>query len=54
MLVAGYSGIFIHMGKAPFENWSDGCIVIEEAKMIDIYNAITPKDGKNVTVTISG
>lgn len=52
--VTGYSGIFIHMGKKPYENWSDGCIVIEESKIIEIYNAITPKNAKNVTVEITG
>lgn len=52
--VAGYSGIFIHMGKPPYEKWSDGCVVIEESKIIEIYDAINPKDGKNVTVTITG
>ncbi|GAC21800.1 hypothetical protein GARC_4863 [Paraglaciecola arctica BSs20135] len=52
--VAGFSEIFIHMGKAPFEKWSDGCVVIEEDKLIEIYNAITPKNGHNVTVVING
>lgn len=52
--VPGFSGIFIHMGKPPFEKWSDGCIVIEESKIIEIHNAISPKDGHNVTVTITG
>jgi len=52
--VPGFSGIFIHMGKPPYENWSDGCVVIEEGKIIEIYNAISPKDGKNVTVQITG
>ncbi|TQV76403.1 murein L,D-transpeptidase [Aliikangiella marina] len=52
--VPGFSGIFIHMGKVPYQKWSDGCIVIDEAKMIEIYNLITPKDGRNVTVTVTG
>lgn len=52
--VKGFSGIFIHMGKPPYEIWSDGCVVIEESKIIEIYSAIVPKDGKNVTVTITG
>ena len=52
--VAGFIGIFIHMGKPPYENWSDGCVVIDEDKIIEIYNDIKPKDGKNVTVVISG
>lgn len=52
--VAGFSGIFIHMGKVPYQKWSDGCIVIDESKMIEIYNLITPKNGHNVTVTVTG
>ena len=52
--VPGFSGIFIHMGKPPYTNWSDGCIIIDEAKMIEIYNSITPKDGHNVIVQIIG
>jgi hypothetical protein len=52
--VPGFSGIFIHMGKAPFEKWSDGCIVIEENKIIEIYNTINPKDAHNVSVSILG
>jgi len=52
--VVGFSGIFIHMGKPPYAQWSDGCIVIEESKIVDIYKAITPKNGHNVTVVISG
>lgn len=42
------------MGKPPYEKWSDGCIVIEESKIIEIYNAITPKNGHNVTAVING
>lgn len=52
--IPGFSGIFIHMGKPPYENWSDGCLVVEESKVIEIFNAINPKDGKNVVVEISG
>lgn len=52
--VKGFSGIFIHMGKPPYEKWSDGCIVIDENKIIEIYNSINPKDAHNVEVTISG
>lgn len=52
--VTGYSEIFIHMGKPPYEKWSDGCIVIEEPEMIKIYKAITPKNAHNVKVVISG
>lgn len=52
--VKGFTEIFIHMGKAPYEKWSDGCLVIEESKIIEIYNAITPKNGRNVKVIIIG
>jgi hypothetical protein len=49
--VAGFKGIFIHMGTGP--NWSDGCVVIKEPEIKKIYNDIAPKNGKNVTVVIS-
>ena len=49
--VPGHSQIFIHMGTSAA--WSDGCIVIDETEMLRIYNAITPKNGHNVTVEIS-
>jgi hypothetical protein len=52
--VKGYTGIFIHMGKPPYKNWSDVCIVIDESKIIKIYKAISPKNGRNVKVVISG
>ena len=52
--VRGFSGIFLNMGKPPCAGWSDGCVVIEEGKMIEIYNVITPKDGRNVKVVITG
>lgn len=42
------------MGKPPCAGWSDGCVVIEEGKMIEIYNVITPRDGRNVKVVITG
>lgn len=48
--VVGYSGIFIHMGTG--SSWSDGCIVIEEANMLTIYNQIIQKNGLNITVSI--
>ena len=51
--VKGFSGIFIHMGKPPYEKWSEGCIVIEESQIIDIYQSISPKDGHNVKVVIT-
>ncbi len=50
--VTGFTGIFIHMGKPPYTNWSDGCVVIDENKIIEIYNTITPKDRYNVKVII--
>ena len=52
--VKGFTEIFIHMGKVPHEIWSDGCIVVDESKIIEIYNAITPKNGHNVKVVITG
>lgn len=48
--VAGHTQIFIHMGTGPI--WSDGCIVIEEKYLLQIYNDINPKNGKNVTINI--
>lgn len=48
--VSGFSGIFIHMGYS--SSWSDGCIVIPEDKMIQIYNDIEPKNAHNVTVVV--
>lgn len=50
--VVGFTEIFVHMGKPPYPKWSDGCVVIDENIMIEIYNAITPKNGHNVTITI--
>ncbi len=52
--VIGFSEIFIHMGKPPYERWSEGCIVIDENKILEIYNAISPKNGHNVTVVVNG
>jgi len=43
-------GIFIHMGNSPA--WSEGCIVIKEPELLNIWNAITPKNSKNVTITV--
>jgi len=45
------NGIFIHKGTSAA--WSDGCIVIEEAEVIKIWKAISPKEQPNVTVIIS-
>lgn len=42
--------IFIHKGTNA--SWSDGCIVAAEEKVWQIWNAITPKDGRNVTVIV--
>ena len=49
--VKGWSGIFIHPGTS--SKASDGCIAIKPAEMDKLYNAIDPKDGKNVTVKIT-
>ncbi len=46
----GFVGIFIHMGTGP--TWSDGCIVIPESKLLEIYNNIKPKNAGNVTVIV--
>ena len=48
--VPGFTGIFVHMGNSAA--WSDGCIVIEEQLIKQIYNDIVPKNGRNVTVTV--
>ena len=50
--VPGYTGIFIHKGTS--SAWSRGCIVIAEQEMLRIWNAITPKDGRNITVIVNG
>lgn len=49
--VKGWKGIFIHPGSGP--KASDGCVVIKSAEMDKLYDAIEPKDGKNVTVKIT-
>jgi len=49
--VPGFHGVFIHMGNSP--SWSDGCIVIREESMLEIWNDIEPKDGFNVTVKVT-
>lgn len=51
--VKGFSGIFIHIGKPPYAQWSDGCVVIEESVMVEIYNKITTKNANNVKVIIA-
>ena len=35
--VSGCSGIFIHLGKPPDQNGSDGCVILHENKIIDVY-----------------
>jgi hypothetical protein len=42
--------IFIHEGKDP--SWSDGCIVLDRDKMMEMWDEITPRDGMNVTVRV--
>ena len=49
--VTGWSGIFIHPGSS--SKASAGCIVIKSKEMDKLYDAIDPKDGKNVTVKVS-
>lgn len=46
----GSNSIFIHEGNDP--SWSDGCIVLQRAQMMRIWNAISPENARNVTVTI--
>ena len=48
--IPGFTGVFIHMGSD--RSWSDGCIVIPESVLLPIWNDITPKDGRNVTVAV--
>jgi len=47
------TGIFLHYwpGK-DLKVWSDGCILLLEPDILLIWNDITPKDGKNVTVKV--
>lgn len=47
----GRRGIFIHMGSSPA--WSEGCIVIIEPELLKIWNSISPKNGHNVSITIT-
>ena len=46
----GRKGIFIHMGTDP--SWSDGCIVCS-AEKIAVICAAVPRNGHNITVTVS-
>ena len=48
---ANSNQMFIHKGTNA--SWSDGCIVIAENKLMEIWNTINPKETANVTVTIS-
>lgn len=55
--VPGFRGIFIHYGKNLHKVdhvciWSDGCIVLDEAHVLAIWNDITPLNGHNVRVTV--
>jgi hypothetical protein len=43
--------MFIHKGTNA--SWSDGCIVIAENKVMEIWNAISPKNTANVTINVS-
>lgn len=49
--VAGWKGIFIHQGSGP--KASKGCIVIKKKEMQKLFDAIDPKNGKNVTVKVT-
>jgi len=48
----GANDIFIHEGPDP--SWSDGCIVLPRDQMMRIWKAVDPKDGRNVTVQVTG
>lgn len=48
--VQGFTGIFIHLGTS--SAWSDGCIVIREKEMLEIWHTIKPKNGANITVEV--
>lgn len=44
------SGIFIHKGTSAA--WSDGCIVMQGAKVYEMWTTITPKETANILVTV--
>jgi hypothetical protein len=52
--VPGRTGIFIHYwpGKN-LKVWSDGCILLLEPDLLEIWNAISPVNGRNVDITVS-
>jgi hypothetical protein len=45
-----HHGIFIHKGTSAA--WSDGCIVIPEAEVMKIWNAVHPKEYPVIKVRI--
>lgn len=52
--VPGRVGIFLHYWPGTnLSVWSDGCILLLEPDMLKIWNDITPKNGSNVTVSVS-
>lgn len=53
--VPARTGIFIHYWPGPGADvrvWSDGCALLTDADMLRIWNDISPKNGRNVTVTV--
>lgn len=46
----GNYSIFIHEGKDA--SWSDGCIVLDRSRMMEMWNEISPKDGRNLSVRV--
>lgn len=44
------NSFFIHKGTGP--SWSDGCIVMDSAKVYQMWSEISPKETGNVTVVI--
>ncbi len=53
--VAGRNGIFIHYWpgeQADLSKWSDGCVCVLEKDMLEIWDDISPANGKNVTIEV--
>lgn len=49
------TGIFIHYWPGPgadVAKWSDGCTLVLESDMLRMCGDISPRNGRNVTVTI--
>lgn len=46
----GNATIFIHEGKDP--SWSDGCLVIERDRMLQLWHALPAMDAHDITVEV--